>query len=90
MIFHLWVKLRRWIWSAMVRTPPMGRRGACLRCGRCCAMGFRCPALRGMVGESTWCALPRRRRPRQCRDFPHSPADLREARCHGYSFGVWL
>ncbi len=62
------------------------RRGACLQCGRCCKLVYRCPLL--VENRNTMkCLIYNVGRPAQCRVFPLNPSDLADVnfRC-GYYF----
>lgn len=58
------------------------RRGACARCGRCCTLLCQCP----FAIEDNQCTIYERR-PRQCREFPIDPRDLRE---RAFRCGYWF
>lgn len=71
-----WAKLRRFYLSNFrpkyVARMRAQRRGACVRCGHCCSIMFRCPGLKmgnhcGVYAE----------RPRACMNFPIDHHDLR-------------
>ncbi|MEO0190907.1 MAG: hypothetical protein ABIL18_07995 [candidate division WOR-3 bacterium] len=86
----LWNKLRRFyichFRKEMLAYNLKRRRGACLQCGRCCKLVYRCPMLVGN-GSTMRCLIYNTGRPQQCRVFPLDHADLADVnfRC-GYFF----
>ena len=80
-------KLRRmWLCTfrpGYVRAQLARRRGACLQCGRCCRLAFRCP----MLARGNKCLIYTVARPRNCTMFPLDARDLAEVgnQC-GYRF----
>lgn len=48
------------------------RKGACIRCGNCCQIGFKCPAYDAESGACTINSI----KPLLCKMFPITPADL--------------
>lgn len=74
----LWGKARRLglglFRRRYVRAKARQRRGECLRCGACCALGHRCPFLRN-TGAITECRI-HGCRPSNCRLFPIDERDL--------------
>jgi len=81
-----WGKLRRFLLThfrpGYVMRMRKRRRGACVRCGSCCSVMFRCPHLE----RDNHCAIYKRRYT-QCDAFPIDHRDLRyrEEVC-GYYF----
>jgi len=80
-------KLRRtWLTTfrpGYVRAQQASRRGACLQCGQCCRLAFRCP----MLTRDNRCRVYHLARTASCRFFPLDPPDLREIRGEcGYYF----
>lgn len=71
-------KLRRaWLCTfrpGYVRDQLARRRGACLQCGKCCRLAFRCP----MLTSSNKCLIYGLARPANCTRFPVDPRDLEE------------
>jgi len=84
---QLWGKVRRYLLvhlaKAYVERQLVLRRGACRRCGSCCALGFRCLHLRGRNECGVY-----ERRYLQCRLFPIDRRDLAEV--PGRSCGFWF
>jgi hypothetical protein len=82
-------KLRRY-WLTHFRRGYVARQmqlreGSCRRCGRCCALLFRCPWLEGRAT----CRIYGLRRPRACEAFPIDERDIGDVggEC-GFSFPV--
>jgi len=67
--FYLGVFRRRYVRESLAR-----RRGECVRCGACCALGYRCLSLRDN-GQGTECVM-HKLRPMNCRLFPIDERDL--------------
>ncbi len=85
--FLFWGKLRRW-WltnfrPGYVRAQQMNKRGACLQCGKCCRLPYRCP----MLTRDNKCRVYNLARTASCRLFPLNPRDLGDidGKC-GYYF----
>ena len=74
----LWGKVRRFYLALFrrryVRDNLARRHGECRRCGACCALGYRCAALRES-GDITECRF-HKYRPSNCRLFPIDERDL--------------
>ena len=74
-------KIRRlylvWLRPGETRRLHSTRKGECARCGACCKLGFHCPFLKNIDGNSTKCAI-HTRRPRVCEMYPVDKRDLRD------------
>ena len=74
-----WGKVRRFCLATLrpglVRTRSSQRRGECIRCGACCRLIFKCPALYYLPDGSAGCRY-HQIRPRNCRVFPIDERDL--------------
>jgi len=76
-----WGKVRRFCLAALrpglVRNRSRLRKGECVRCGACCRLIFRCPALHFLPDGSASCRY-HQVRPMNCRVFPIDERDLTE------------
>jgi hypothetical protein len=76
-----WGKVRRFCLSALrrdlVRNKVSRRRGECVRCGACCRLVFKCPALYYQEDGTAGCRY-HQLRPANCRVFPLDERDLAE------------
>jgi len=74
-------RMRRFLLSnfrrGYVRASHERRRGECRRCGVCCQMHVRCPALR-FNGDLAECARYQKWRTSNCRTFPIDERDIDE------------
>jgi Fe-S-cluster containining protein len=61
----------------LVRSKVERRRGECVRCGACCRLIFRCPALHYLPDGTAGCRY-HQIRPMNCRVFPLDERDLAE------------
>ncbi len=92
---HGWGKVRRFCLAALmpgaVKRHVERRRGECTRCGACCKLVYKCPALFYQEDGTAGCRY-HQVRPMNCRVFPIDERDLAdrdmvmpEQPC-GYSF----
>jgi len=73
-----WGKIRRmflvYLRPKKTKGDLSNRHGECQRCGACCAIMFRCPALKGNNG-TLHCTIYDART-KVCRTFPINPKDI--------------
>lgn len=79
----IWGKLRRCVLarafgSRVRRHLAARRRGECRRCGACCLLGRRCPALSAEAAGLSACRKYGSRRDPTCELFPMNESDLRD------------
>jgi hypothetical protein len=86
----MWGKVRRFylivLRKGYVRRQLSLRRGKCLQCGRCCALGYRCWSL---AADQTCKAYGRWRAP-NCVAFPIDERDLRDVTITGGTCGFYF
>jgi hypothetical protein len=74
-------KLRRFALGSLAETyvakQHARREGACVRCGVCCRLLFRCPCLETLPDGVASCRI-HAKRPRNCRIFPVSESCIRD------------
>ena len=94
-VLLLWGKIRRFLLCVLspgsVRRAIEKRLGACIRCGTCCRLPFKCSFLKADSSGTLGCSVYPLRPP-NCRVFPVDGRDIRErdliagGRACGYSF----
>jgi hypothetical protein len=76
---HGWGKVRRFCLAALrpgqVKMSKERRRGECIRCGACCRLIFKCPALYYLDDGTAACRY-HQLRPMNCRVFPIDERDI--------------
>lgn len=75
------------IWRQITALFPVhsSRRGACMNCGECCKLPYRCPLLRNREDGTTYCAAYPVRPP-SCRKYPrHASEHMTKETC-GFFF----
>ncbi|MHC4915676.1 MAG: hypothetical protein ACYTGB_09305 [Planctomycetota bacterium] len=74
-------KVRRFCLSTLrprlVKAKVGRRKGECIRCGACCRLVFKCPALYHLSDGTAGCRY-HQLRPMNCRVFPMDERDLAE------------
>lgn len=82
-------KFRRFFQShflkSFVKSQHNKRLGQCKRCGKCCKILYKCPFLVELKDGSTQCKVYKKR-PLQCRTYPITEKDLKNAGCKGFLF----
>lgn len=84
---HLRGKWRRfwmiWLKPGYVKKSLARRRGHCLQCGTCCALGYACP----MLHSGRLCMVYHGYRPHACVMFPIDERDLADVTAAGGKCG---